>query len=218
MGLVLASFASFANCAMVDFEDLPTGSCKYLGDADINSGGFQFSGSAYPNSALFSCKAGVVGSNTSSALINANDTSNIMMYAPGEHFDLFSFNAGARYFPTDQGPVVFSSFTATGVLVTGWTDNGTLVVPSVSQSFQLPGLDFAHFVLGDDFRNLVFVTFGALGGDRPEFLLDDVNARLQSEKIPEPGSMALVLIAVVGLGAAARRQKAVPFNPSAGYR
>ena len=115
----------------------------------------------------------------------------------GAAFNLTSFDAAE----------VFTNFAGAPTLqVTGYKVGGGTVI----QSFTLDGIndglnglaDFQTFSLAN-FGNLSLVTFAA-AASRPNFALDNVNVSL----VPEPGTVALFGLGLVGIAAVKRRQQA----------
>ena len=206
VGLTL-SFALVAPVAgaqtTIDFQDLPSGACAYLG-ANAVSRGFLFNG---VDAGLFTCNAGVLQHNTSAALINANSRSIVTMSrVGGAPFTLTSFFAGGRTgeFNADL-PVTFYT-PATGIDILGTLFGGGTVSTSIFLDALAP-YAWSQFFLPGTFTNLQSVRFSAVGnGSTPEFLIDDivVDAVVVT---PEPGSLALVATGLIGVLGVARRRR-----------
>src|ERR1700722_16538567 len=93
-GILLASTCA-SNAAVIDFSDLTSGSCNFV-DVSADSGGFNFAAGGGTDG-LFLCDAGVVATNTSPALVDANQLSVITMMQIGSGaFALDSFSSGER--------------------------------------------------------------------------------------------------------------------------
>ena len=184
----------------IDFQDLPTGACRYFGSSVV-SRGFRFVGGP---DAVFTCSAGVLQHNTTSAIINANGRSVLTMSRPsGDPFTLSSFYAGGRTaeFSPDQAVSLYS--TATGIDILGTFFGGGTVSLSIFLDAVAP-YAWAQYALPETFANLQSVRFSAVGdGPTPEFLLDDLVVDAVTAT-PEPGSLALVATGLLGLAGAIR--------------
>ncbi|TXT26728.1 MAG: hypothetical protein FD134_438 [Gallionellaceae bacterium] len=200
-GIALAVFAMPSQAAIVDFQDVISGNCASYYSGAVQSGGFNFTGNPV-DSNLFVCNAGVIGSNTTAALINANLRSVVTMaQVGGAAFSLNSFFAGGR---NPQGYYsLATSIDILGNLVGGGTVSTSVVLDS-SSSYA-----WAQYSLSPSFSNLSSVTFTAQGnGNRPEFLIDDIsiNAAPVPAPVPEPESYAMLLAGLGLMGFAARRR------------
>jgi hypothetical protein len=191
-----------ANASTIDFQNLSFGDCAYYG-YNVSSGGFDFTGNP-ADGALFGCSAGLIGGNTSNALINANSRSMLTMTRTGGGvFDLTSFYAGSRF--DYLNPNGFNSYgQAMGMDLVGTVSGGG----TVNASITFNGGNFAQYLMGAGFSNLTSVTMSVAGlGDTIEFLIDDIVVD-ESTQVPEPGSLALLGLGILGLAAQRRRKQA----------
>lgn len=197
LGMLSAPMA--ASAATIDFSDLTSGSCNYVGAA-ATSQGFNFTDVS--GGGLFLCNGGVIQNNTTPALIAANTLSILDMAAVGNvAFSLESFFAGGR--SQDFNPSAASGATATGIQVVGTTDSGT-----VSQNFTFTGVQFSQFTLNSNFTGLLNVRFTALGSGGPEFLINNIDVNNRGA-VPEPATWALMIGGFGMAGATLRRRRAV---------
>ena len=194
-------FALSANATVVDFQDVPSGTCAFNTTGTLTSQGFDFTGNPI-DSALFVCDPGANQHNTTAALINANSQSILTMSQNGGGvFSLESFFAGGRTedFAPDLAVTMYS--VATGIDILGNLFGGGTVSYSVVLDSIAP-YDWSQYFLPASFNNLTSVVFTAQGsGPTPEFLIDDINV-----SVPEPASIALLGIGLVGVGFSRRKR------------
>ena len=204
--LAVALAATTANAATIDFQDVSSGTCAY-GGYTIQSRGFNVSGN-FDGDGIYICEPGVVGNNTTAAIVDANGLSEVTIETiGGGTFSLQSFHAGARS-ESFNTSVVDPFQGSTGLMVEGFLSGGG----SVSQMFSFNGTAFEQFVLPGTFTNLLFARFTALGTTpAPEFVLDDITVNEQGA-VPEPATWAMMLVGFGALGGAMRRRpRAVHF-------
>ena len=186
--------SSMSQALIIDFEDLPAGSCIDLGTS-ATSGGFTFSSG--PGNNLFACDALANGGNTTRALIDANGPALITMDLGGSSFGVAGFDAGSRSsdFTGGIGQTFQSSI---ALLVTGFlTAGGT-----VSQQFDFNGTDFESWSLSAAFGSLTSITFTGIGNQTftdPEFLIDNIVTSDVGAPIPVPPTVALLGLGLLGL-------------------
>lgn len=200
-GLLLALSSIGAQASTVDFQDLSFGNCASYGSGGVTSGGYSFAGNV-ADANLFGCSAGLVAGNTSNALINANAHSIITMsQVGGGVFSLTSFEAGNRF----DAPYYYGTSTAINVL--GNVNGGG----TISQQFAFNGNAFDLFTLGSGFSNLDSVVFTAIGNAGSngaagsEFVIDNIVVN-ESVAVPEPASLALLALGLLGFAATRRRK------------
>ena len=178
--VMLFSLLTSLTAATIDFEEITSGNCRFIGTS-FTSQGFLFTKGNASSSGYFSCNAGVVGNNTSPGMIDANHTSNpIMSLVGGGTFSVQSFDAGARF-----------SNTATSLFVSGQKLGGG----TVSTTLNFNGTVFETFNL-TGFTNLTSISW--LGQGAPsvsEFIFDNIVVN-EAAAIPEPASFAFLALAL----------------------
>jgi len=187
-------FSAVANAGLIDFQDVSSGSCQFY-DNQITSQGFTISddGSSLGAEGLWMCNAGVIGNNTTQALVSANGPSFFHLEeANGDLFSLDSFYAGARF-----------NTAATGIDITGLTNTGDILSTSVS----FTAYDWDMFSLDSTWTNLVNVEFNVVGAGNAQFLLDDIAVN-QISDVPEPASLALLGLGLAGFSLSRKKAKA----------
>lgn len=201
LGAGMAMMASTASATIIDFEDQPSGSCRFVGTS-VTTQGFTFT-KIGSTTGFFQCNPDVLQSNTTKAMIDANHTSHFSLTQQGGGtFSFNSFQAGTRSTGTGQ-PRLTSGNDSTGVLLTGFLSGGGTVVHEVGFS----GTAFDVFNLPSTFVNLMSVTFLGLDSISPlttaEFIFDNVEVNGQfanSSPVPAPGALLLLGFGLLGLG------------------
>lgn len=198
IGAVLAITVGNANATVIDFENLPSGSCVGLGSG-VTSGGFSFVGVG-GTASFYQCNPGVLQNNTSRALLDNQSTSSWGMFLTGGGvFDLNSFDGGTA--TQDFNSSVPGSRNSSGVSITGFISGGG----TVTQDFFWDGVNFDNFLLPSTFSNLTQANFVALDNDggRAQFMVDNIVVNEQfssSSPVPAPGALALLGFGLIGLG------------------
>lgn len=184
--------AGSASAATLDFSDLQSGSCNFVG-SPVVSQGYRFTDVSAGG--LFLCNGFVIHNGASPALIAAN-TRSVLRFerADATAFSLQSFFAGAR---TNSGPLSAAS----GIEVVGTTGSG-----SVSQTINFNGLAFENFTLNSGFTGLSSVQISALGEGAPEFLINAIVVD-GAAAIPEPAAWAMLISGFGLIGATQRRRR-----------
>lgn len=191
----LSLLAGAASAATLDFSDLQSGSCNFVG-SPVVSQGYRFTDVS--GGGLFLCNGFVIHNNANPALIAAN-TRSVLQFERSDAapFSLQSFLAGAR---TNSGP----GSVPTGIEVVGTTGSG-----SISQTFNFNGLTFENFTLNPSFTGLQNVRITALGdGASPQFLINAIVVDAPASAVPEPASWALLIAGFGLVGATLRRRRA----------
>ncbi len=190
-------FTGYTNAGLIDFEDLP--SYTNYNNSSVFSGGFEIAHSG--SFAIIWDNSGQGGTdfsgNGTTRLTSLNDSA--ITISNGSVFDLTQFSGGESWI---QQPHTW----ATSISVTGFFSGGG----STSQVFDLdlfkdPVNGMETFFLNNNFVNLTSVSFSGLGGN-PEFSID--NILVSSATIPEPISIALLGLGLVGIGFSRRKKAA----------
>jgi hypothetical protein len=213
-GAAAALAFSTANGAVIDFQNLPSGRCMFLGNGTVQSGGFDFRGNP-ADPAMYACDDGALQRNPTRALLNANQRSIVTMTpASGGVFSLDSFFAGGRAedFEIDQPVTRYA--VAEGIEVRGNLAGGGSVVTTFKLDTVAP-YAWQQFFLPEEFTALSSVVFSALGNRNPEFLIDAiaVNTRIAAA-VSEPGSCALLGVAALVAGGLRQARRARPHRES----
>ena len=193
-------FASQSAAATLDFSDLVSSDCNQVSvTGGVDTGGYHFDGNPV-DPGLYLCDAGVLQSNTTPALINANDVSLLILtQIGGGPFTLNSFSAGTRL---SGGPYGVT----TGLDIIGTLFGGGLV----STSVVFNGDEFGSFTLPGTFTNLTSVAFSASGTEASrEFLINNITVdEAAVSEAPEPGTFLLLSAGLVGAGLLRRKRSA----------
>jgi hypothetical protein len=189
MALGVGAFGA-ANASTINFSDLGSGSCAYLGSSAV-SGGMNFSDVS--GGGLFLCDGNVIHNGSTPAIIAANTTSILdLNEADNSLFSVESFDAGSRLYST-----------ATGVDLVGTTLDG-----SVFQHLTFSGENFSSFTLDPAFTGLTRLRITATGSGRPEFLVNNIVVNEGGAgAVPEPASWALMLVGFMGAGSMVRSRR-----------
>ncbi len=190
-----------ANAAIVDFEDVVANNTSTFGTQISN--GYRFEPTATTADLVFvhrsggPCAGGCVD-NGSKALgvYNGDGAAPFevrMTAADNSIFSLFSFDYSELFrFTTAAG----GSIVLVGSLSGGGTVTESFAVDQISESYQTAN------VVG--FSNLTSVLFSS---DRYYPTYDNINVTSGATAVPEPGSVALVGLAIAGLGLARRKKQ-----------
>lgn len=192
-----AAASGSAGAATLDFSDLQSGNCGFLGSQAVSQG-YKFTDISQGD--LYLCNAGVIQNNTTPALIAANAPS-ILGFERSDSalFSLQSFFAGARTRDFDPTGVNGVS-NADGIIVTGVT--GAFIV---TQTFNFTGVNFSQFTLSPAFTGLSSVMITAFGTvQSPEFLINNI---VVDSAVPEPASWVMMIIGFGMVGSAVRRNR-----------
>jgi hypothetical protein len=191
--VVAGLFASSAHAGLVtlDFSEQAYGNCSYVGTSLVSQGvKFTKTGST---TGFFACNnPGLIANNTTTkAMIDANARSQFdMVLQNGGAFDLLSLQAGARF----DDP-------ASGIRLTGTKSGGG----SITTDLLFVGNNWGTFALSG-FTNLTSVSWLALG-NRQQFLFDNVVLNNTPARLPEPASLALVGVGILGAAASLRGRR-----------
>lgn len=182
------AFSGNASATVVNFEGMgANGDCV---TTQINAGGLSFTTGYYQ--CLHNTTTASQGANNGTDFL-INGYSNLTVSATnGSPFDLMGFDLGVSFYNQNTSDQV----TLTAFLNGGGTSTQTLNIGQsfASYSFALTGLD--------SFR----ISGGAL--DRGYIAIDNINYSQGATAVPEPASIALLGVALAGLGAT-RRKKTV---------
>lgn len=187
--------AAEASATVINFEDVANGTFLSQ-DASLISQGYRVTESG-PSFALIAGPSSTSFSgNGTNRLVAFNQSAIRVASLSNNAFDLFNFAGGESWI--NQPHLWATQIRAVGV----YTGGG-----STTQIFNLdliknPLTGMQTFALNDTFRQLKSVTFSGVGGN-PEFSLDNISI----SAVPEPASIALLLLGVAGI--AASRRKAV---------
>ncbi len=189
IGLMIASHGAQAAVLTLDFEEQASGSCAGAGSSFVSQG-VQFVSTGGTTS-FFACNAGVVGNQTSRAMVEASGQSDFdMTLASGDPFDLLSFDAGSR-----KGS---ASLIATGIRLTGFINGGGMVTTDIALNGDL----FENFSL-TGFLNLASVSWLALNPlasvPNPQFVFDNVVINNAPSAVPVPAAVWLFGTGILGL-------------------
>ena len=207
-GALLSGAVGSADAGVVDFQDVTSGSLPCDVDfsaTSLQSRGFTFTGNP-EEPYLYVCDSGVLQSNPSAALVNANLRSILTMTeSSGAAFSLLSFFAGGRTEDFDPSEPVTLYSVASSIDILGNLVGGGTVFTSVLLDTQAP-YDWSQFFLPSSFTNLSSVVFTAQGdGPDPEFLIDDIVVKMP-QPVSEPASLALLGAALAGFGLLGRKK------------
>ena len=206
LALCCAAVAPAASAqTTIDFQDVPTGECAYLGTSTV-SRGFRLAGIG---DGIFACNAGVLQHNTTTAIINANARSVVTMSrVGGGSFTLNSFFAGGRTAELTPDDAVSMYTAATGIDIVGTLFGGGTVSAAIFLDALAP-YAWSQYFLPGSFTGLQSVRFSAVGdGSTPEFLIDDIVVDAVTVT-PEPGSFVLLATGLIGVLTLVRRRSPV---------
>lgn len=194
----VATATAHAAPVVVDFEDVSLGT---ISSSSITSNGYTIAhtGSFASVSGNSGQGATAFSGNGTKRFIAFNKSSLTLSESSGSIFDIFSFEGGESWI--NQPHQWATQIRAVGTLFGGGT---------VTQIFDLdlikdPITGMQVFSFDNTFRGLISVAFDGIGGN-PEFSVDNLSVAVAAT-VPEPGSLALVGLTLVGL-VLVRRKKA----------
>jgi len=212
--VALSATLASASPTVLDFNAATTG----FGFGSLTEDGYTVSGSGN-----YFVSSG--GSRYCAPACPDNGSNNLL--AQGGSFTVSAVNGAAfslTGFDGAEAHMTMPQLWAQQIRVTGNQVGGGTVVSDFALDFIQDGpgaaVDFQRFVLGSGFDNLASVVFSGIGGTRNWFTLDNITLdtaaatvlrpSLLIAPVPEPGSLLLAAVALVGLVGSRRQPRPLP--------
>lgn len=202
--LILFAVSTLANATVVDFNGAPENAYNTLGSVTSNGYSVTLVPALLAAQGTFSNVDSVGPTNGTIyyGVWNNASQSSVSFNLTAADNSLFSLSA----FDFSNVNYSFAGIRTQSLGLVGLLADNTVV----SETISIIGIQsFTTLNVGAGFSNLKSVTFTANGDPNLRALFDNivVNAEISTNSVPEPGSMALVSIALLGLGLARKQKK-----------